>query len=334
MPKVYFVTLPNGYFGSAGQSWLSLDLTKLSQDLKELGFKIHITTIDDVIYNESINIKDIVIYTSSEIESVRQYIKDVMYVLSKKCRLVPSYDLLMAHENKGFQELLRMDRGFGDLHGAYFFDHVKLPENYPYIYKNTNGAGSSGVKLVTSCKVRSNIIKAKERVGLKRKLITLARKIKLSKEQFFIYKYNKKKFSGFVVQEFLKGLKFDYKILVFWGRFFVLKRNIKEGDFRASGSGLFEFEKPSDELLSYANMIFKKLDVPYASLDIAVTSKGYHLIEFQALNFGPYTLINSPGYYYFLDEKWCFVKTTSSLEQEFSRSLAGFVRDKYLVDRV
>lgn len=330
MHKIYFVTLPNGYFGSAGQSWLSLNIGNISSEIKKLGLEVYNTSIDRILSDYDLKSEDIVIYTSSENKVTRQYVKDIMYLVSKKSNIVPNYDLLMAHENKGFQELYRKEKEFGNLQGFYHPDHEHLPKEYPYVYKSIDGAGSSGVELVRDSKKRIKLIKKKERLSLKRKAISFLRKIKLTKEQFLIYQYNKKKFNVFVVQEFISDLSFDYKVLVFWNKFFVLKRNIKSGDFRASGSGLFEFEKPSDAVLEYAMNIFSTLDTPYASLDIAVSDSGCKLIEFQALNFGPYTLINSPGYYQIKDSEWHFIEEKSSLEQEFSRSLAAFIQEKYM----
>lgn len=330
MIRVFFVTLPNGYFGSAGQSWLSLNVQNISSDIRKLGLEVYSTSIDRILSDYDLKSEDIVIYTSSENKVTRQYVKDTMYLVNKKSNIVPSYDLLMAHENKGFQELYRKDKNFGNLDGFYHLDHMRLPEEYPYIYKSIDGAGSSGVELVKDSKKRSQLIKKKEKKGLKRKAISFLRKIKLTKEQFSIYQYNKKNFNSSVVQEFINNLSFDYKVLVFWNKFFVLKRNIKPGDFRASGSGLFKFEKPSDAVLEYAGNIFSTLDTPYASLDIAVSESGCKLIEFQALNFGPYALVNSPGYYQIKDSEWCFIEEKSSLEQEFSRSLAAFIQEKYM----
>lgn len=328
--RVFFVTLPNEYFGSAGESWLSLDIDRVSSEIKKLGLEIYKASIDKILCDYDLKREDLVIYTSSENKVIRQYVKDVMYLVNKKSNIVPGYDLLMAHENKGFQELYRQDKEIGNLDGFYHFDHQLLPIEYPYVYKSIDGAGSSGVKLVSDSSKKNKLIKSKERVSLKRKVISFLRRLNLTKEQFSIYQYNKKKFDGFIIQEFINDLSFDYKVLVFWDKFFVLKRNIKSGDFRASGSGLFEFERPSDQVLDYARNIFTTLDTPYASLDIAVSESGCKLIEFQALNFGPYALVNSPGYYQLKGSEWHFIERKSSLEQEFSRSLAAFIQQKYL----
>lgn len=330
--RVFFATLPNGYFGSAGQSWLSLSIDKISKGLVESGCTVVNTPIDKLLVDYVLEESDIVIYTSCENKVVREYIKDIMYFANKKCTIIPSYDLLMAHENKGFQELYRLDKDFGDLDGSYHIDHEILPSVFPYIYKSITGAGSSGVLLVRNQAERNKILHDKEKQNIKRKVINFSRSKKLDTKQYSIYSYNKKNFQSYITQSFIEGLKFDYKVLVFWDKFYVLKRNIKDNDFRASGSGLFEFDKPSDELLNYAKEIFKKLNTPYASLDIAVSGSGCKLIEFQALNFGPYTLINSPGFYQQQNDTWSFVEGKSLLEDEFSSSLGAFIKNNNLLN--
>ena len=46
-----------------------------------------------------------------------------------------------------------------------------------------------------------------------------------------------------VVQEFIPGLKNDYKVLIFGSKYYVLYRRVREGDFRASGQGLLEYRR-------------------------------------------------------------------------------------------
>ena len=325
--KIIIVTLPNGFFGSAGQSWQSIDVKEISRNFCNLGFPVITTTIEKVLSEVELNTCDFVIYTSSENGVMRQYVKDIMYLVGQKSCIVPNYDLLMAHENKGFQELLRADKEFGDLNGCYNVDHLQLPHNYPYVYKGVAGAGSSDVELIKSKRNRDKVLFYKEFSGFRRLVINFMRWVKLSEDEYRIYKYNKKKFSAYIVQDFVSSLEFDYKVLVFWDKFFVLKRNIRKGDFRASGSGLFEFEKPSDEVLNYAKNIFEKLDTPYASLDIVLLDGACKLIEFQSLNFGPYTLNNAPGFYFLDGGEWTYVEGRASLDNEFSRSLTLFVKE-------
>ncbi|OLF36412.1 RimK family alpha-L-glutamate ligase [Psychrobacter sp. Cmf 22.2] len=320
--KVYIATLPNGFFGSTGQSWQSLDVNKVSS---LLNFDSEIITINDLMHID-FDKTDIVFYTSSDEENIRLYLRDVMYFINKKCRIIPSYDILMSHENKGFQELYRTELGFGDLKGNYFFDIDDSNLPLPKVLKTVSGAGSSGVFLVKNEKDLLDIKKKHFNVSNKRKVIKFQRKIRLQAEEFLIYNYRHKGFNRFVEQDFIPNLANDFKILVFGDRYYSLKRNIKEGDFRASGSGLFEHIKPPKETLDYAKSIFDKISNPYASLDIAQSSDGCHLIEFQGTNFSPGTLLKAPSRYVCTNGEWVKEKNNQDLEENFAYALNFFIK--------
>src|SRR5690606_36210743 len=151
--------------------------------------------------------------------------------------------------NKGFQQLFRDDQCIGGVNGAYGFDLDALPTVCPYVYKPVEGAGSSGERKAVDDGERTRIIRKKAGLSRTRKIINLARFFKLTKSEYLIYRYNKKTFSAYVTQAFVEGLDCDYKVLVFADKYYVLKRGIWKGDFKASGSGLFDFQTPPDGLL-------------------------------------------------------------------------------------
>jgi len=315
--KIYLFTLPNGSFGSAGQSWLKLDLDKIQAQLE---FPIIIKNVLEI-GNLDIEEDDIIIYTSSENSAIRQYLKDKLFYLSNSNLLIPSYELLNAHENKGFQEMMKDYYSFGNLKGSYIFDLEHQIISSPKVLKTTTGAGSSGVFLIKDEKDISNIRDKFLKSSIKRRLISSQRKLKLNSSEYTLYKYNKKLFGLFVEQEFIPNLKHDFKVLVFGNRYFVLKRNVKKNDFRASGSGNFEFVEPPYEVLEFAKEVAKKLGNPYFSLDIAQSEHGCHLIEFQATNFGPYTLLNAPYRYLDKDGKWLKEQNCKDLEANYAYAL-------------
>lgn len=323
--RIYLLTSPNGSFGSAGQSWHKLDIEKIRS---ELNYPIIIRTIleiDDLKLDKD----DIIIYNSSADHAVRTYIKDKLFFLSYTNRLIPSYELLMAHENKGFQEVMKKRKGFGNLQGSYFFDLDNRNLPFPTVLKTTQGAGSSGVFLVKNKRDLSTIKKKYFNQTFKRNVISAQRRLKLKTAEYKIYKYSKKKFNLFIEQEFIPNLKHDFKVLVFGDRYFVLKRSVKKNDFRASGSGKFNFVEPPTKVLNFAREIAEVLDNPYLSLDIALSDKGCHLIEFQATNFGPYTLLNAPNRYVYEDNSWTREKNDKDLESNYAYALNYFI-DKRL----
>ncbi|MQX54384.1 ATP-grasp domain-containing protein [Alcanivorax sediminis] len=326
-PNVYVATLPNGFFGSAGSSWKSLSATEIVEDLMCSGYAAKVISVDQI---PRLDLKpdDVVFYTSSDDPDIRTYVKDHIYLASKFCKVVPSMDVLMAHENKGFQQIYREKMGFGGLEGTYFLHKDEGPKKYPFVFKTSNGAGSAGVELIKHEQDLKKV-RGKFRVGLMRFLINLARKIKLTPSEYAIYSYRNKGKCLSVSQQFVPDLAGDYKVLVFANKYFVLRRGVRKNSFKASGSGMFEFPVSGDlpcEVLSFAADVYRRLDSPYASLDIAISSGVCYLIEYQATNFGPYTLVNSPGFYSMVGDKWAYTEGGSDLQKCFSEAMIDYLR--------
>lgn len=322
--KLYITTLPNGFFGNAGQSWKTLDTQKISKLINIENEIIDIRRLIDM----QLSPDDIVFYTSSDEPNIRAYIQDLMFFVNKKCLIIPSYEMLLAHENKGFQELYKSELGIGNLAGNYFFDLDDTNIQIPKVFKTVSGAGSSGVFLIEKEDDISRIQKNHFKLSAKRRLIKVQRQIKLKEPEFEIYSYRHKGFSRFVEQEFIPNLKYDFKVLVFGNRYFVLKRSVKKNDFRASGSGNFEFIEPPREVLDFSKQIANVLDTPYLSLDIAQSEIGCHLIEYQATNFGPYTLLNAPNRYVYEGNSWTKEKNDKDLESNYAYAFNYFMKKR------
>lgn len=323
--RVFFCTWDNGYFGSADQAWTSLDVTFIGRVLEEkTSRKVVFCKISEAItfdFREG----DVLIYCSSENQEYRSYIRDVVYLVNKKIKVIPSFDHLMAHENKGFQQIYRAAHGFGELNGKYFCTRQKYDElSVPFVLKKVSGAGSSGVFLV-----RSHFEKLKHRLfflpSVKRIAINLLRLFKLSKSQYLLYSFYKQRFARLVSQDYIDGLDFDYKLIVMGNRYYGLKRYVRNGDFRASGSGKLEFSDIPEAVLNYADRVFSVLDAPYVSLDIAQKDDACYLIEYQVLNFGPIAIKDSIGFYEKNGERWEFQECNPDLNFDFANALAIYI---------
>lgn len=325
--NIYIVTWPNGYFGSSGQSWKSLDVKKISTHLTHLAENILFRDII-TIRKEKLTKNDIVIYCSSDEKNMREYIKDCMYFIDNKAVLVPSYAALLAHENKGFQQLYRNEHSFGNLDGDYGFDLDLMYKKDPFVLKTVSGAGSSGVFLIKDYKSFIKIRRKLTGLSILRKLVKLFRRLMLTKKEYELYHYRHKGHAQTVTQNFIQGLTHDYKVLIFSDKYYVLKRNVRKNDFRASGSGNFEFEKAPLEVLDFAHEIYSTLNEPYASLDIAITDEKAFLIEFQILNFGPLTLTKSKGFYRKNNIEWEYTEAISDIEDCFGEALSEYIGKK------
>lgn len=327
--RIYIVTLNNGFFGSAGASWLSLDVMGIKSRFESAGYEVILTTFSELL-SFSFDSNDVVIYTSSDRPVVREFIKDVMYLVSNECTIIPSYQSLMAHENKGFQQLLRDKWGLDQLHGVYYYDLKDVKESPPFVLKQVAGAGSFGVRLIKGRRSWVWYCRKKLLPSASRLIKNSIRWLHLDRSQYSLYEYRYRRFHRVVVQEFISDVRFDYKVLSFWGKFYVLKRGVKPNDFRASGAGILSFpiSDVPDAVLDLALKIVGLLDSPIASLDIIYKEGKADLIEFQVTNFGPKALVDSPGYYQRKAASWEFVVGESDLNEEVSRSFFSYLDSK------
>lgn len=131
------------------------------------------------------------------------------------------------------------------------------------------------------------------------------------------------------MQEFIVGLKFDYKVLVYGSKVFVLKRYNRANDFRASGSGNFVFEKDiPGQILNFAYKIIQDLNVPNISLDLAFNGSEVFLIEFQCVYFGSTTIEKAPFYFTFENSIWNCIEATSEIEKEYVNSIISYLNGR------
>jgi hypothetical protein len=129
------------------------------------------------------------------------------------------------------------------------------------------------------------------------------------------------------VQTFINGLNGDYKILAFGKKFYTLYRKNRANDFRASGSGLLYEVKDEEQigLLDFARKLTCEIDYPILGLDVGFDGEKYHLIEFQMIHLGPYTLQVSTYWHEYIEGKWIKFTGKSNLEEEFSRAIMEYI---------
>jgi glutathione synthase/RimK-type ligase-like ATP-grasp enzyme len=261
----------------------------------------------------------IILYSSSQTPGYRNFIEDILVSLQLQGnRLLPSFKMFRAHENKGFQELLKQLYSIESVPGRYFsgwrFHGDAAEMEFPCVLKWTEGSRSHGVQLLRNRKELQVRVSKRERLSSGIRLYAAAKK--------YLYprKYNKLWYEmirprkRFVLQKFVSGLSFDYKIIAFGDKFFCLKRAVRRGDFRASGSGHREFVKPPLELLCFSREILAKLDEPFVSLDVCQTDTGFGLLEFQGVHFGPFTVVKAPFCYRANGDEWELVPGPFNLE--------------------
>jgi len=338
--NLYILTDYKGFFGNKRFSVpyrSGMDLNLLAAGFKNRGFSIKYIPLYDIDLR-TMNLKGShILYTSSEDSHslYKGYIEDICYGLTLQgAHLVPSFQYIRAHNNKVFMEILRdvinnncMNTIKGHCYGCIEeLENGRHRYNGQVVIKGAEGAKSSSVFLADGS---SDIIKKAKSIstsnGLYETLWDFGRSLK---HRCYVResRYRRK----FITQNFVPGLKNDWKILVFGEKIYTLYRSTREKDFRASGSGIFDFDKDlvTDEMLDYAMEIYKALDVPHVSLDIGYDGECFYLFEFQAIYFGSYTLERSPFFFIKNNDNWETVSEPSVLEEVYAESVARYIRKK------
>ena len=335
MKKIIILTDYRGLYRQDIRRTKGIDLKAFINTFEKAGFPVK--CID---YNQLINkidwpsIKDsYIVYTSSESQEYKNYIEDIMYELNKKNVLIPKFEILKCHENKNFQELYKKELGIKSLNSLVFATLRDLKKNlasieYPVVIKKHYGAGAISVYRAFDQKQLFKIVKKLNRrydfwlYYLKRiyQKVKGIRDVDLTREEKYI--------GRFILQPYVANLDCDWKVLVFGEKYYVLRRGVRDNEFRASGSGKFSYEIPPTELLDFAKKIFDIMKVPFLSLDLCMDSEGnVYLIEFQGLHFGPYTLINSDQYFVNTDDQWKLIEGKSELSSEYANAIIYYINN-------
>lgn len=330
---LYFITIDD-YFGHGLKVEDSLDVSEVSKCLAEKGIDSKVKDIRDI-SEIKLRENDYVWLSSHQNPDVKKYINDIAIGLfiENQNKLIPSLKLFLAHDNKGLQSMLyNSGREFGLIPQRYCMDGVSQNFEGKKVFKSISGAGGQGVSLTSADGLESKVLKMKSENTSKYECKLAIREFfkKIIKGSNFNNNYNSyiKKKALFVLQDYIKGLEYDYKVLVFYDRVYVLKRFVRDNDFRASGSGNFIFEIPSNELLDFCINVREIIGSPFVSLDVAETEEGYSCIEYQCTHFGPYTQINSKYYFSRKNGIWNRIEKENKLEQDYAYALNHYLNTK------
>lgn len=276
-----------------------------------------------------------ILYTSSEDigEHYKSFIEDSIHLLSLSHHTcIPNFVFLRAHNNKVFMEMLRIHFKFEDVElfqskfAATLKEINQLEISLPIVLKGPSGALSKNVKKALNYKeipfyfnLLAPGVESKHR--LKEKIRRWRHRSNYRPEELIRGKL--------VLQKFIPNIDFDWKVLVYYNQLFVLKRNNRKNDFRASGSGLFSYTKDVPiKILDLAWNTREKLNVPHLSIDIAETQYGLGIFEFQAIYFGTKTLENSTFHFVKRNENYELIDTTVELENVFVKSCVDFIKNQ------
>lgn len=330
----------------------SINTNKLKICLEKRGYHVRIESLHSIPDNCKTE-GTFVFYPSSEVSGLfyKEYIEDVLLDLQYRgLVLLPRFELFRAHHNKVFMEMIRDSLwneslktiksysvyGVEDLNNM--FSVIEHCLGYPMVLKMSSGSGARGVALANT--PRELKVKVRKMTSVIYKNYStpwysgvMLSKIKSRIKQVMGKKVNKITYpqEKVIIQNFISNLHYDYKVLVFGNKYYTLKRLTRKNDFRASGSGKFIFPESItpeiESILSMAKALYEELCVPILSVDIAYDGKKSHVIEFQCVSFGPYTLQFSPMYFkQDTNGKWISVRKKSTLEDEIGNALNRFIQ--------
>ena len=343
--KIVFITSNNDFFGQTRKAWNGMDSAKIHSRMTENGFEVDKMTHHEAL-NKHCDIEDsVVFYAFSQKTNIRYYLLDLIRFLDNGTNLiVPRYDLLKCHENKGYQELFKNKLGISGLMSFYFtgLDDLKHYDlEFPLVFKTLDGSNAKGVKLVKNQQELHKIVQEQTKITLFDKLDILRRRYLRSEKKYKEYPdYSNKKDledyipyitqeKNFILQEFVPDLEFDFRVLTIGDKYYPMKRHTKDGDFRASGTKLFDFDFDIDgKLLDYASEIKSKMDCPFLSMDICFHNGKYHLFEFQALHFGVSAFMKAK--YYFVNDgiSWTKMNSIPDIENAIADGLTEYILSK------
>lgn len=329
--NILIIKSDDGFFAQNLMPWSSLDLEVLREALDERGVASKVITYSEAL----LNIRNIggerIFYTSSQRPTHKKYIDDIIFSLSKNNKLLISLDCLYSHDNKGYQCILADKLGLNLVSSSYHcnlnFDFCSL--DFPLVFKPVSGASSIGVKVVNNITELKKAYKQLVPLDLECVKVWLKKYVFKSRYNDSWESYLEYSKATFVLQEYCKGLLYDYKVVVLNDYYYILRRFIRNGDFRASGSGDFEFITTvcdeAKKVLELALNTTQKVESIAYSLDVVVHNGVAKLIEFQFTHIGPYTLQKSPIRFYHHNGEWLCEENSAILEDEYASGINKLV---------
>lgn len=197
---------------------------------------------------------------------------------------------------------------------------VCAKSKFPLVFKLSYGAGSKNVQLIDDLSKAQKQLRKIFSVPIydeeKRKLSS---GVKVMLRHFWkkwlwyrtirrLYeKYENVAASYF--QEFIPGNTADLRITVIGDRYaFGFWRKNRPGDFRASGSGLVDYERPiPQEALKYCLDLSHKMDFDSMCYDLLFQEDGFVITE-MSYGYKEEAIFDAPGHYFYHDDSLDFIE--------------------------
>jgi len=332
--RIVLLTDYRGHFySSVRYKDANMDISLLKKYFAEEGYDLIVYKFAHIDFRSQDFNREFILYQSSEDRNLfyKSYIEDILLGLQLQgAILIPNFYFFRAHHNKVFMEVLRdlnTNSGIKNLHSKAYgtfeeFSQISPCVDLPAVIKSSSGATSTGVELIKNFGDAKRY--AKQFSSSLHPIEALKNIVKSYIRKPYDRKSNHRR--KFIIQNYIPNLANDYKILIYGEKYYVLHRQTRPKDFRASGSGLFKYvENLPEGLLEFSESIFNSFQTPYISLDIGSKSGDFFLFEFQFVHFGTYTIEKSPLYFSKKNNAWVASYERSVLEREFARSVVNYL---------
>ena len=187
---------------------------------------------------------------------------------------------------------------------------------FPKVFKLRGGAGATNVRLAKTKKEACQLVKKAFGKGFSQKDFIYFFKDKCKKYRngtasfkevlnafgrIFVGNQFAKMHApekGYVYfQDFIPNNSYDTRIIIIGGqKAMVERRYVRKGDFRASGSGKFEYVKVDDKMLQIAFNVARSLAVQSVAFDFIYKEEKPMIVE-MSFGFGTHGIVHSGGYY-------------------------------------
>jgi glutathione synthase/RimK-type ligase-like ATP-grasp enzyme len=292
----------------------------------KLGYII-LNIFDSNIIQETRNnkIKYFLFHFGTENYETDLYLKKLVYVLENEgIKVFPSFSLYWHYDDKLSQKYLFESLGLPHVPMRIFYQKQDAinwlnEATYPFVFKLRCGAGSRNVRLVKNKQEATKLIstmfgkgiyparsvfadfKSKARKHSKKKDWKRAL-LRFPKTFFTSLKANQylpPEKGYFLTQEFYPNNQFDTRITVIGKKAFGFRRFNRPGDFKASGSGLIDYNPDTidPQIIKTAFEIAEKIDDSSLAFDFIYDLNGYPKILEISYCYVSNAVFDSGGYW-------------------------------------
>lgn len=199
-------------------------------------------------------------------------------------------------------------------------------EGFPIVYKLPQGAGSSNVRLISNMEELKKICKLHfsfcGRPDIFMKIHNSNKSISKCIEEIrknVMYRYGSNNRGFVLLQKFIPNNLYDIRVTIIGERGIIFKRQVRENDFRASGSGRIDYivSKKDLEAIPIARRISKKIGSQTMTYDFLRDNDTLKIVE-MSYGFSASAVYNSSGWY---DSEMSFHEEKTDVHQLIIKAL-------------